>query len=552
MFRLVTLLMLATNASPPAPADFVFLNGSVFTNDARRPRAEAIAVTGARISAVGTSAEVEGLLGPKTRVVDLRGGAVIPALTDAHCHLVGLGLQLQRVDLRGCTSPAECAARVATVTATASPGEWVLGRGWDQNLFLDKSFPTHAALDAVSSGHPIAVRRVDGHAVWVNEEALRRAGVTASSEAPAGGRILHDARGQPTGVLIDAATQLVERVIPPPSETELERAILAAQGWVLAQGLTGVHEMGIERKTVAVYRRLAASGQLQLRVTAYASGAGVVGDSASANPEATVRSDVSSPDARFSLGGIKLYADGALGSRGAALLSPYLDEPGNSGLVVTSTDALTSAARKALAAGFQVAVHAIGDAANRSVLDAYARAGVTPAARFRIEHAQVVTAEDIPRFKQLGIIASMQPTHATSDMPWAEARLGSGRLAGAYAWQSFLKAGVHVAFGSDFPVEPSDVRLGLYAAVTRADSSGNPPGGWFPEQRLTVEEAVRAFSAEAAYAAFQETWRGHARVGEVADLTIFRRPLDGEAKGLLSNPVLLTLVNGAVAFEAHP
>jgi predicted amidohydrolase YtcJ len=563
MARLVSLLVLALVANcttsqpmpPSKPADFVFRNATVFTNDPAHPRVDAVAVRASRIAAVGTDTQVQSLIGPKTSVIDLHGGAVIPGLTDAHCHLTGFGLQLRRVDLRGCTSPADCAARIAKAAATVGAGEWVLGRGWDQNLFPDKAFPNHAVLDNVSAGHPVAVRRVDGHAIWLNEEALRRAGVTASTKEPPGGRIFRDARGQPTGILVDAAEGLVERVIPPPSERELEQAILAAQDWVLAQGLTGVHEMGIDKRTIGVYRRLMASGQLWLRVTAYASGTDTLGEGGSTAPddEALARSpDASSSDVRFALKGIKLYADGALGSRGAALLAAYSDDPGNKGLVVTGTDALASVARRALASGLQVTVHAIGDAANRSVLDAYARAGVTSAARFRIEHAQVVATEDIPRFAQLGVIASMQPTHATSDMPWAEARLGRARLAGAYAWQRFLAAHVHVPFGSDFPVESSDPRLGLFAAITRTDADGNPPGGWLPDQRVTLDEAVRAFSAEAAYAAFQEEWRGHARAGDVADLTIFRRPLDGDPKAILSNAVIFTVVNGTVVFEAPP
>jgi predicted amidohydrolase YtcJ len=564
MSRLLAMLLLALGAGEPTPAtrpatsnpaEIVFRNGSVFTNDVGHPRAQAVAVRGSRIAAVGADNEVQPLIGPNTRVIDLRGGAVVPALTDAHCHLVGFGLQLRRVDLRGCTSTVDCAARVAKAATTAGTGEWVLGRGWDQNLFPDKSFPTHASLDAVSSGHPVAVRRVDGHAIWLNELALQRAGITASTKEPSGGRIVHDARGEPTGILVDAAESIVERVIPPAGEQELERAILAAQSAVLAQGLTGVHEMGIDQRTIAVYRRLAANGQLQLRVTAYVSGTDAFGEGSSSAPVAEGLAhgpDVSSAEVRFALRGIKLYADGALGSRGAALLAPYSDDPGNSGLVVTSTEALALAARKALASGFQVAVHAIGDAANRSVLDAYTRAGVSSTARFRIEHAQVVAPDDIPRFAQLGVIASMQPTHATSDMPWAEARLGKGRLAGAYAWQRFLAAHVHVPFGSDFPVESSDPRLGLFAAITRTDTDGKPAGGWLPDQRVTLDEAIRGFSAEAAYAAFQEDWRGHARVGDVADLTVFRRPLDGDPKEILSNGVMFTVVNGTVVFETHP
>jgi hypothetical protein len=336
---------------------------------------------------------------------------------------------------------------------------------------------------------------------------------------------------------------LVGRVIPAASDSTREQNILKAQRLVLEQGLTEVHEMGIDSATVRTYRRLAAEGKLALRVYAYRS-AGDLDEALASKPDGIT------PDAHFTVRGIKLYADGALGSRGAALLAPYADEKDNTGLMVTPPEVIERAAARALAAGWQVAVHAIGDRANRAVLDAFEHAGCGAAKdhRFRIEHAQILALPDIARFARLGVIASMQPKHATSDMPWAEARLGGDRLAGAYAFRRVLASGAHVAWGSDFPVEDVSVLEGLYAATTRKDASGQPPGGWHPEERLSPEEALAGFTTGAAYAAFEESWRGRAAVGQAADLTVFDGDVTDEAR-LLTLHALLTVVGGRVAYE---
>jgi predicted amidohydrolase YtcJ len=476
--------------------------------------------------------------------IDTRGGTVVPALTDAHGHLVGLGFSLVRVDLRNCASPAACAERVRKALASAPPGAWIQGRGWDQNLYPDKQFPTRAALDAVAPTTPVFVRRVDGHAAWVNSEALRRAKIVKATPDPAGGLIARDASGEPIGILVDRAMDLVETVIPEPSPAELEQAILRAQDLLVSEGLTSIHEMGIGVAAVDAYLKLAKEGRLKLRVYAHWSG------EPQAIKEAFRRGPLKAgPDDRFSLRSIKLYADGALGSRGAHLKAPYSDDPKRTGLVLTPPKDIEAISRRALAAGFQVSTHAIGDAAVHDVLEAYARAGVTPAARFRIEHAQIVDLADIPLFAQLGVIASMQPTHATSDMPWAEARVGRARIAGAYAWRRFLDAHVPLAFGSDFPVELSDPRLGLFAAITRTNTTGQPSGGWVPDQRLDAEEALTAFTRGAAYAAFEEAWRGELRPGQVADFTVFDRPLD-TPEHILQRKVVMTVVAGRVVYEA--
>ncbi len=532
---------------PAAPADLVLLGGDVITMDEARPRARALAIRGGRVIAVGDDAEVQPWIGDGTRVVALAGRTVTPGLVDAHCHLAGLGAALERVSLRGVATEAEAASLALAAAADRAPGEWVLGRGWDQNLW-GGGFPTRASLDAVLADRPVALRRVDGHAVWVNSAALALAGVTAATPDPAGGRILRDADGAPTGVLVDNAMDLVEGQIPAATEDVIERRIRAAAVYAIERGLTGVHEMGLDDPTVAVYRRLAAAGALPLRVTGY-----VAGDPAVAAALRTRAIDPGTGDGWFSLRGVKIYADGALGSRGAALHADYDDEPGQRGNWVTSPAELRQAILDSVAGGWQVAIHAIGDAAIHAVLDGYAEAGAAhpgAALRLRVEHAQVVDPDDVPRFAQLGVLASMQPTHATSDMPWAEARVGPARVRGAYAWRTMLDAGVVVVGGSDFPVEEVSPLLGLYAAVTRQDHDGNPAQGWYPAQRMTLDEAIHAFTAAAAYAGFVEADRGVLRVGMVGDVTVLDRAIDGVDPGgsLRDAGIALTVVGGRVVF----
>jgi predicted amidohydrolase YtcJ len=512
-----------------AAADLVLVGGTVYTMNPLAPRAEGVAVRDGEIAAVGSAAEVRRWVGPKTRVIELDGGAVVPGLVDAHAHLHGLGRALETLALRGVGSADAVVAQVRAAAAGRGAGEWIEGRGWDENLWPGKQLPGRGLLDGVAQ--PVALRRIDGHALWANAAALRLAGITRASADPPGGRIVRDASGDPTGVLVDEALELVEQRMPAPDAAVIRRRILAAQAAAVAAGLTGVHEMGISDAVIAVYRQLAAEGALRLRVYAFRSG----------GPLAAVDRDVDGR-ATFVLGGVKLYADGSLGSRSAALLAPYQDNPANSGLVISDGAALTAAARAARAGGWQLAVHAIGDRANRAVLDAYRDAGVPPERRFRIEHAQVVAPPDFARFAAQGVIASMQPTHATSDMAWAEARLGPERVAGAYAWRTMLAAGVHVAFGSDVPVEEVAPLLGLWAAVARADRAGQPAGGWHPEQRLTLDEALHAFTVEPAYASFQEEHRGRVAPGFVADLTVFDRDL--VAEHLLDARVAFTVLGG--------
>jgi predicted amidohydrolase YtcJ len=541
-------------APPAAPApndqaDLVLLGGAIMTMDPALPRATAVAVRQGQIAYVGDDAGARPWIGPDTRVVELAGRGVTPGLVDGHAHLYGLGTAMEGVFLGTAASEQAVAALAGQAAAALPPGDspegwsWIEGRDWDQNRWQPAVFPTRASLDAAVPDRPVALRRVDGHALWVNGKALALAGVTAETPDPPGGRIVRDPSGAPTGVLVDTAMDLVERVMPVIDDEVRARRIRKAAAAAVAAGLTGVHEMGIDAATVAVYRRLAAAGELPLRVYAFLSYERSLLDNLSERQRV-----LEQPGSHFTLRGIKMYADGALGSRGAALLAPYDDDPGNVGLVITDAAELALAAERAAAAGWQLGVHAIGDRANRIVLDAFenvlkARPGQD--LRFRVEHAQVVALSDIPRFGALGVLASMQPTHATSDMPWAEQRVGPQRILGAYAWRKILDAGGRIVAGSDFPVEAVPPRLGLYAAVTRQDAQGQPAGGWYPAERLTLEEAVRIFTAEPAYAEFAEHHRGRLAVGYDADLTVFDRALAADAS-LLRTEVEMTIVGGRV------
>ena len=553
---LVILMALTSCAGSPAPssqsrpptdpADLVLRGGVILTMDGEQPRATALAVRGERLIAVGSDAEIDVHVGAETRVVELAGRGVSPGLVDGHAHLYGLGIALESVSLRGITSEAEAASVVGAAAKSRAPDEWVTGRGWDQNRWSPPSYPTRASLDAAVAVQPVVLRRIDGHALWANSAAMARAGVTRATSAPAGGRIIKDDAGEPTGVFIDNAMDIIERNIPAPTPELRRRRILAAARAAVAVGLTGVHDMGIDDRTAAVYRALAAAGELPLRVNGF-----VAADSSTITELVERERELDPGDGYFALRGIKFFADGALGSRGAALLAPYSDELGNQGNWVSSPAEIAAAAMAAAASGWQIGIHSIGDGANRAVLDAYSQAierYPERDLRFRVEHAQVLAPAEIARFGQLGVLAAMQPTHATSDMPWAEARLGSERIAGAYAWRAILAAGGRIVGGSDFPVEEVAPLLGVYAAVTRQDRAQQPPGGWYPAQCMTLEEALRAFTVEPAFAAFVEGHRGRLREGYVADVTVYDQPLVGDAS-LLQVNVDMTIVGGHVVFE---
>jgi len=532
----------ATGPTKDGTPTLILYGGDVHTMDPSQPHATAVAVAGDTIVAVGDDATVRALARPATRTIDLAGKSVTPGLVDAHCHLYGLGVDLENVSIRQLDSEAATVARIAEAAKQRPATEWLIGRGWDQNRWPGQQFPTKASLDAAVSDRPVLLRRVDGHAFWVNSKALAAAHITADTKDPPGGKIVRDADGSPTGVLIDNATDLVDTVVPTPSPAVRERRIRAAAQLAIAAGITGVHEMGIEDATAEVYRKLASTNELPLRVYAF-----LLGDPGKLD---RVRVSPAPATGWFTMRGVKFFIDGALGSRGARLYEEYDDDKGNLGLWVTEPEKLSAAVDAAVSGGWQVAIHAIGDAGVGSVLDAYLAAQAKHGGdrRLRVEHLQVIAPQDIPRLVETQAIASMQPTHATSDMPWAEQRIGPERIKGAYAWRTVLDKGVPLAFGSDFPVEEVSPILGLYAAVTRQDAAGNPPGGWYPGQKLTLDEAIAAFTRGAAYAEFAENVRGMVAPGRIADLTVFDRALTAD-KALLDTHAMLTIVGGRIVFD---
>jgi predicted amidohydrolase YtcJ len=464
--------------------------------------------------------------------------------------MASLGVSLEELDLRGVASLKEVTYRVAEAARKPGRSGWILGRNWDQSLWPGGEFPDTAALDAGSPERPVWLRRVDGHAGWANRAAMKAAGIDRSSKAPADGQIILDKDGEPTGILIDGAMGLVDRVVPGESKEDIERQILLAQSLVLSEGLVAIHDAGISTTETEVYRALAADGRLKVRIYAMANPpAGREIEFVSQPPEATIATD------RFRLRAIKLFMDGAMGSRGALMAEPYSDDPHNHGLYLIEAVHLQAITEQALRSGWQVCTHAIGDKGNSLVLDAYLGAleSVPEAAdpRLRIEHAQVVRHTDIQRFSRGRIIASMQPAHAGTDQRWADIRLGPDRVLGAYAWRWFAEGQVPLAFGSDFPVEIVDPLWGLYSGATRRDLDHGPVGGWHAEQVLTLHELLRGFTAGAAYAGFAETAMGILKPGMRADLTVFDRDLfEVNPDDWMKAEVEATLVDGEVVHQA--
>jgi len=518
-FSAILALMLLPNPAPQAgePADAIYIGGAVYTVDASNPRAEGFAVKGGRFIAVGKSEDLlKAHKGPRTEVVDLKGRCVVPGLIDAHAHFAALGRLKRQLDARGAKSYEEMVALAKARAAKAAPGEWILGGRWDHAAWGMKEFPTHHKLSEAVPDIPVLLSRVDGHAALANRKAMDLAGITRETPDPAGGDILRDASGEATGIFVDNAVDLVRRAIPLRAAS-LEPVALDAQAACLKVGLTGVHDMGVSPLEADEYARLADSGKLKIRLYLALSGHKDIGETLAARKPAIGE--------RVTVRAVKLYIDGAMGSRGALLLEPYSDQPvndkgePNTGLRVEDPAILRSVSASALKHGYQVCVHAIGDRANREALDAFEAAGAKDA-RFRIEHAQCLSLDDLPRFARLGVIASMQPTHATSDMRWAEERVGKERLKGCYAWRRLLESGARLAGGSDFPVESENPLLGFYAAVTRQDEMGKPEGGWIPDQRLSRDEALRLFTLDAAVAAFEEGVKGSIAPGKYADFVI--------------------------------
>lgn len=458
--------------------------------------------------------------GADVQRIDAGGKTVLPGLIDAHGHVLGEGQLKSQADLRGSESVDAAVARVRQF-ATTNPGDrWVIGQGWNQVIWPGKQFPTAKDLDAVVSDRPVALSRIDGHATWVNTRALEISGITRTTPDPQGGQIVRDSAGNATGVLVDSAMSLVDKHIPAATDADLQRLLRTAMSELAALGLTGVHDAGISSRDYEAYRALGQSQQLPIRIYA------MLADSESARAVIERGPKAAEFDDRLQMRAVKAWVDGALGSRGATMLQDYSDQPHHRGLPLYTPEQIATLADLTASKGWQLNIHAIGDAGNRLTLDTFEHE-LTPAMRKslrpRVEHAQVVALEDIPRFAKLGVIASIQPTHATSDMNMAEDRVGPRRIRGAYAWRSLLNSGARLAGGSDFPVELANPFLGLHAAVTRQDGDGNPPGGWYGQEKLTREEALRLFTIDAAYAGFMEDRVGSLEPGKWADFIIIDR-----------------------------
>jgi predicted amidohydrolase YtcJ len=559
---LLALLAAACGEPPARPAtereaDVVIVAPRVRTLDPARPAAHAVAIRGGRIAGVGEERDLAAWIGPRTRRIDLPpGSCLLPGFIDSHAHLLGLGRSLLELDLGATRSFDDVVERTRERARATPAGRFIVGRGWDQNRWPSKSFPEHAALSAAVPGHPVLLTRVDGHAVLVNARALALAGIDARTPDPSGGEIVRDARGEPTGVLVDAAAELVKRVVPPPSDADEEAALAAALAECARHGVTTLHDAGEGRRALDLLQRAALDHRLTARVDAMIDGSddALVAEWFARGPL------IGAGGGLLTVRAVKLYADGALGSRGAALLEDYSDRPGHRGLFLIDAARLTSIARRALDAGFQVCTHAIGDAANRLVLDSYGAAladwrrahpgAPPPDHRFRVEHAQILAPSDLPRFRELGVIASVQTRHATSDGPWAAERLGAGRAEReGYVWRSLRDAGARICNGTDAPVEPIAPLLNLHAAVTRLDEEGRLAAPFFPAQCMTRAEALASVTVDGAFAAFEENEKGRLKEGFVADLVATTvDPQECPPQELLTAAVLLTIVDGRLVF----
>ncbi len=534
-------LLLATG-SVRAEADLVLKNGTLITMEEGLPRATTIAVSGDKILAVGSEKEISNHVGPDTKVIDLHGAFVYPGLIDSHVHIRNLGALRVQIDVTGTHDKTTILNQVRERLLKSRKGEWILGRGWDQNDWPVKEFPSAADLDAVSPDHPVVLERIDGHAYWVNSRALKLAGIDVGTKDPQGGKIVRDTAGSPTGILVDNAMTIVENKIPAftvQQEIELTRIALHES---LQKGLTMVHDAGSTVTDLEAWKTLASKDELPVRIYSMVW-------MPSAFAEEYLKTGPKSYGPYLDVRSLKLVMDGAMGSRGAAFLEPYSDDPANTGLLMWKEDELTRVLKAAKSVGIQVGIHAIGDHANRMILDAYEKTGVK-GLRWRIEHVQVLAPSDIPRLAALDVIASMQPTHATSDMPWAPVRIGPDRIKGAYAWRSLLDVHTVIAGGSDAPVEDINPLWGIYSAITRQDHEGKPDGGWLPGQKVTRMEALRMFTIDAAYAAFREQELGSLKAGKLADMIVLpENLLVCDPKDMITMKVLYTIVGGKVRYQ---
>jgi predicted amidohydrolase YtcJ len=536
------------------PADLVLRNARIYTGDSKLPRADALAIKGDKIVFVGRADGLVRLTGPNTKTVDLKGAAVYPGFTDAHMHLSGVGEREMTLNLEGTPSLEEFLAKVKARVDQARPGQWVTGRGWIETFWKPPVFPTRQDLDRIAPNNPVVLGRADGHASVANSAALKLANITRDTKPPAGGAINKDAAGEPTGMLIDRAQGLVSRLVPPPTEAEQDEAILKGTQREMELGWTQIQDAHGSWAEVDRIRRLYQGGKIKIRIFK-----AITGPSADATRLIDQGPVLGEFGGKLTVRTIKVVMDGALGSRGAALLAPYSDDPRTTGLITTDTVALKPMLAAALRNGIQVETHSIGDRGNRLTLDFYERAmNEVPAPerkvkepRWRDEHSQIVNPADLPRFAKLGVIASMQPSHAIGDLYFAPARLGQERLKGAYAWQSLIKLGVPVPGGSDAPVERGEPMIEFYAAVARKDLQGRSGEGWHPEERVTRAQALQMFTIWPAFAAFEDDRRGSITVGKLADLTILNQDIMTIPElEILKTKTLMTVVNGEIVYTA--
>ncbi len=530
------------------PAEKVFINGHVMTMDKNFAEVEAFAVDRGKFMVVGTTKEVIDAC-PDSEIIDLNGKTVMPGIIESHGHLLSLGQSFVELNVEGISTPQEVVKRVEERVKVMSPGEWIIGWGWDEGAWA-KNYPSNKDLSAVSPENPVYLRGLHGFASWVNDRALQIAGITEETPDPAQGKVLRDYEtGRPTGILTNEAQALVNSHFPPMSLQQTEKALQLAQDECLKHGLTTIHEAKTSAQMLEAFRSLKQRNELKCRIYVMLD----VTDEALVKPFLQSGPEVD-PNHMLTIRCLKVFVDGALGSRGAALLEPYSDVPEEQGVIVTSEEMLFEITTRALKSGLQVAVHAIGDRANRLTLAAFSRA-IEEASdvkdhRLRVEHAQVVALEDIPRFGPLGLVLSMQPPHCTSDMSWAETRVGPERIKGAYAWRSFLDTGIHLTLNSDFPGETLNPFNGMYAALSRQSPDGKPEGGWYPDQCLERKEILEAYTVEAAYSGFEENIKGRILPGMLADFIVLSDDIFSiPPREFLSLKVEQTYVGGQLVYE---
>ncbi len=545
--RRIICLFIGLSLSASAIADTLYTNMKGYTltspagEQAVLQQFSTMLVENGKIQAIGGNALAERFTDTE-QTIDMQGKTVLPGLTDAHGHIQSLGTSLLQVDLRDTDSVSAAVKKVHAYAGEQPEMEWITGRGWNQEQWQQKVFPSAAHLDEVVNDRPVWLMRVDAHAGWANSEALRRAGIDKDTVAPEGGEIVRDEQGNPTGVLVDNAMQLVEDVIPEPSLQQQRAAYELAFEHLIKLGITSVHDAGINADEISVYKGLHNQGRMPLRVY------GMIAATEPKLAQLLAEGPYESVDQKLTIRSVKIYADGALGSRGAALLEDYSDDHGNHGLMVTSEEKIRDLYELIIPHGFQINTHAIGDRANRVVLDNLAEVYNELGGRNlrnRIEHAQIVHPDDLKRFNQLNLVASMQPTHATSDKNMAEDRLGAARMEGAYAWQTLLDQGTVIAAGSDFPVELANPFYGLHAAVTRQDRNDMPAGGWYAEEKMSLQQALRSFTIDAAYSAWQEKSLGSLEPGKWADFIVVEQdPFAVDASDIWRTQVEQTYVAG--------